>query len=257
MARPRFNAALPVARPRTRCAAVPGEEEKTEEAKPTADARRNKPLPGSRVNLFDPAATLSRFLTRRFGIVGGACIPLGAHLPHDAPHALTTWRGLFFAGLGLVAVLALTEGTSIFNALREEGSNVDTDAAPVILPSGLIVRDLKIGGGAEPKAGDFVGFHLRVEAPSPDGAPLVLLDTQAAGGKPIAFLFTRTRGGIVCPGLEEGVAGMRRGGVRELILPPALGYRAGTTLPSGKMVPSPAPPLTMTVRLNEVTTYYN
>ena len=37
----------------------------------TREKVRSKPLPGSGVNLYDPVATASRALTRRFGIVGG------------------------------------------------------------------------------------------------------------------------------------------------------------------------------------------
>ena len=52
----------------------------------TREKVRSKPLPGSGVNLYDPVATASRALTRRFGIVGG---------------------------LGLVAALASVEGGAI------------------------------------------------------------------------------------------------------------------------------------------------
>lgn len=75
---------------------------------------------GKGVNLFDPAATLSRFLTRRFGIVGG---------------------------LGLVAVLATTEGAAIIAALQEEFAPAPpVSGETVSLPSGVSYKDTKARG---------------------------------------------------------------------------------------------------------------
>lgn len=188
-------------------------------------ARRDKPLPGSRVNLFDPAATLSRFLTRRFGIVGG---------------------------LSLVAVLAATEGASIVKALLEGGGADVADAAWVALPSGVRVRDTRLGGGASPSPGDFVGFDLRVE--TADEAGRVLVDTQRAGGKPVAFLWGKAAPGVVCAGLLEALASMKRGGVREVEVPAAQGYAPGARLAGGETAPGGA--LRLRVALKEVTGFY-
>lgn len=68
------------------------------------------------VNLFDPAATISRFLTRRFGIVGG---------------------------LAFVALLASTEGYEVVKALLEKEQDV-ADAPLVTLDSGLQYRESKV-----------------------------------------------------------------------------------------------------------------
>ena len=87
---------------------------------------------GKGVNLFDPAATASRFITRRFGLVGG---------------------------LTFVALLASVEGGEILKALLER--DVEGSDEVVKLPSGLSYVDTRIGGGAKPKRGDFVGVHLK------------------------------------------------------------------------------------------------
>jgi hypothetical protein len=145
------------------------------------------------VNLYDPVATASRFLTRRFGIVGG---------------------------LGLVAVLAIVEGSEIFKAAFEEQQD-EGDGAMIELPSGVKYIDLKLGRGNSPKPGDFVGVSLKVI----DSSGSVLFDSKGPGGRPLGFTFgKRPYASVVCLGLEEGVASMKRGGTREVIVPSNLTY---------------------------------
>ena len=100
-----------------RAAAEPedgGGSTKTEEA-PSGDSPKGDKRLGKGVNLFDPAATASRFLTRRFGIVGG---------------------------LGFVALLASTELYEIGKALLERDSEGTGEV--VETPSGLSYRDIKV-----------------------------------------------------------------------------------------------------------------
>ena len=129
-------------------------------SKPTGD---KKPLPGSGVNLYDPAATASRWLTRRFGIVGG---------------------------LGFVALLASVEGGEILRAVLEnlregEGTNEEFTLGPPEL--GLVASDSRVGGGATPKRGDFTGVNV-VMADADTGD--VYVDTKKTK-RPIAFTFER------------------------------------------------------------------
>lgn len=145
------------------------------------------------VNLFDPVATASRFLTRRFGIIGG---------------------------LGLVAVLALVEGSEIIKAVVEEQQD-EGDGVRVDLPSGVSYVDLKVGRGSSPHTGDFVGVSLKVT----DSSGAVLFDSKGPGGRPLAFTYgKRPYASVVCLGLEEGIETMMRGGTREIIVPPSLTY---------------------------------
>ena len=129
---------------------------------------------GKGVNLFDPAATASRFITRRFGFTGG----------------------LVFVGL-----LASVEGREIVGALLERDS--DGSGETVATPSGLTYVDARVGGGVAAKKGDFVGVHLLIED-LVTGA--VYLDTKA-NKKPVAFIFQKKPLLTpVCEGLEEAVA---------------------------------------------------
>jgi len=181
-----------------------------------------------KANLYDPVATLSRFLTRRFGIVGG---------------------------LSLFAVLALTEGTAIVGALREEfsGGEAPADAAPVTTSSGLTLADVRLGGGGTPTAGDFLALSLTVSTVSPEGEAVYLLGSAEAG-RPASFVFNKARRAQgELRGLEEAVASMRRGGVRDVTLPANVGLGVSVAgLPSR---PSPFP-LKLRVSLEEVTPNY-
>ena len=58
-----------------------------------------------------------------------------------------------------VALLASVEGGEILKALLER--DVEGSDEVVKLPSGLSYVDTRIGGGAKPKRGDFVGVHLK------------------------------------------------------------------------------------------------
>jgi len=84
-------------------------------------------------------------------------------------------------------------------------------------PSGLYVQDLVVGEGARADSGDIARVHYAGWLPtgtefdsSREGAPLE-----------IALGYGR-----VIAGWDQGVVGMRVGGRRRLVVPPALGYGA-------------------------------
>lgn len=185
---------------------------------------KQKGLGGKGVNLFDPAATASRFITRRFGFTGG----------------------LVFVGL-----LAAVEGREIVGALLERDS--EGSGETVATPSGLTYVDARVGGGVAAKKGDFVGVHLLVEDLE---TGVVYLDTKA-NKKPIAFIFgKKPLLSPVCEGLEEAVASMRRGGVRDATMPARLAYgAAGAALANGKVVP-PNRDLKMRVSIEDISPSY-
>jgi FKBP-type peptidyl-prolyl cis-trans isomerase FkpA len=89
--------------------------------------------------------------------------------------------------------------------------------------AGFIKTDNKVGEGAEARAGQKVTVHYTGW----------LYDEAAPGHKGTKFDSSRDRnqpfefplgGGAVIRGWDEGVAGMKVGGQRTLVIPPELGY---------------------------------
>jgi FKBP-type peptidyl-prolyl cis-trans isomerase FkpA len=85
-------------------------------------------------------------------------------------------------------------------------------------PSGLQYWDLKKGTGAVAKAGDSVKVHYTGWLT--DGKKF---DSSVDRNEPFSF---KLGAGMVIPGWDQGVAGMKVGGKRQLRIPPDLGYGA-------------------------------
>lgn len=86
-----------------------------------------------------------------------------------------------------------------------------------VTESGLKYKDKKPGKGAEVKAGDTVTVHYKGWLDNGK----VFDTSKKQGGSPFSFTLGS---GQVIRGWDEGVAGMKPGGVRELVIPPDLGY---------------------------------
>lgn len=88
-------------------------------------------------------------------------------------------------------------------------------------PSGkaLRVEDIAVGDGPEATAGQQVEVHY-VGVSWNTGN-----EFDASWNRSQTFAF-RLGGGQVIPGWEQGVAGMKVGGRRKLVIPPALAYGA-------------------------------
>jgi len=84
--------------------------------------------------------------------------------------------------------------------------------------SGLHYQDLVVGTGAEAKAGQQATVHYTGWLPN--GSKF---DSSKDRNDPFAFRLAARQ---VIAGWDEGVAGMKIGGKRKLVLPPALGYGA-------------------------------
>jgi FKBP-type peptidyl-prolyl cis-trans isomerase len=85
--------------------------------------------------------------------------------------------------------------------------------------SGLVVDDLVVGQGAEAKGpGQYVTVHYTGWLT--DGTEF---DSSHRRNEPFGFPLGV---GMVIPGWDQGVVGMRVGGKRKLTIPPELGYGA-------------------------------
>ena len=88
--------------------------------------------------------------------------------------------------------------------------------------SGLQYEDTVVGSGAEAKPGRNVVVHYTGWLYE-DGKQGEKFDSSKDRGEPFIFALGA---GMVIKGWDEGVAGMKVGGARTLIIPPELGYGA-------------------------------
>jgi len=95
---------------------------------------------------------------------------------------------------------------------------IDSPTGPA--PDALQIRDLTVGDGAEARPGDRVRVHyVGVEFDTGDE-----FDSSWNRGESIEFPLQ----GLI-QGWQDGIPGMRVGGRRELVIPPAQAYgRAGS-----------------------------
>ena len=97
----------------------------------------------------------------------------------------------------------------------------------VTTASGLKYIDIKVGNGASPETGQMVQVHYTGWLLS-NGKKF---DSSKDRGQPFSFPIGMKR---VIKGWDEGVASMKVGGYRQLIIPPELGYGdrgAGAIIP--------------------------
>ena len=88
--------------------------------------------------------------------------------------------------------------------------------------SGLQFEDTAVGSGALAKAGQYVSVHYTGWLYN-DGVKGAKFDSSKDRGDPFEFGLGQ---GMVIRGWDEGVQGMKVGGTRLLVIPPALGYGA-------------------------------
>ncbi len=99
--------------------------------------------------------------------------------------------------------------------------NVDL-ATSSKLPSGMYIKDITIGTGAPVAAGQTLS--MRYTGWLPNGTQF----DATGNGAPFQF---RLGAGQVIAGWDQGVAGMKVGGKRQLIITPALGYGSANVGP--------------------------
>lgn len=126
----------------------------------------------------------------------------------------TRFRALTSVALAaaIVGIVAIGAPTT---AIAQTGKTMTT-------PSGLQITDSKVGTGATPKTGQICVMHYTGWLYE-GGAKGKKFDSSVDRGEPFEFPIGQRR---VIAGWDEGVASMKVGGKRTLIIPPALGYGA-------------------------------
>jgi peptidylprolyl isomerase len=102
--------------------------------------------------------------------------------------------------------------------------------APVTTATGLTIIDAKVGSGPSPKPGQTCVMHYTGWLYE-NGKKGTKFDSSVDRGQPFEFKIGMHQ---VIAGWDEGVATMKVGGRRTLIIPPALGYGArgaGSAIP--------------------------
>ncbi len=119
----------------------------------------------------------------------------------------------------LIAALLAATGSLTLLPPAESGQEPAQATAPareVVTPSGLRYLDLKLGKGEEAVTGKIV--EVRYTGKLEDGTRF---DACRDNGEPFTF---RLGAGDVIKGWDEGLAGMRVGGKRKLVIPSELGF---------------------------------
>jgi len=136
-------------------------------------------------------------------------------------------RPLTLALATLLTALPLA-GPVLAQAPKEKAMEKPAESKEVTTPSGLKYTDIKVGDGAEAKAGQVVDVHYTGWLTNG-----TKFDSSVDRGKPFSF---KLGAGQVIEGWDKGVAGMKVGGKRKLTIPPGLGY--GTQSVGGVIPPN-------------------
>ena len=125
-----------------------------------------------------------------------------------------------FPFAGAIAAFALV--TALAGAVAPTAAVAQGAGATTTTPSGLKMMDTKVGTGATPKPGQICVMHYTGWLYE-GGAKGRKFDSSLDRGRPFEFPLGRRQ---VIAGWDEGVATMKVGGKRTLIIPPELGYGA-------------------------------
>ena len=116
------------------------------------------------------------------------------------------------------AVLALAIAAAVMPLGRADAATNQV----IEMPNGLKYTDTKTGDGATATPGNKVSVHYTGWLYN-NGAKGAKFDSSVDRGQPFQFTLGAHQ---VIAGWDEGVAGMKVGGKRTLIIPPELGYGA-------------------------------
>lgn len=135
----------------------------------------------------------------------------------------------------VAGTIAIGLAIGLISATHAQPATTDQQPLPaetfVKTDSGLQYADIKVGSGRVARAGNLVAVHYTGWLKSRYTGVGKQFDSSRDTNEPFQFVLG---GGNVIQGWDEGVQGMQVGGVRKLIVPPALGYGArgaGASIP--------------------------
>ncbi|HEV7517903.1 MAG TPA: FKBP-type peptidyl-prolyl cis-trans isomerase [Thermoanaerobaculia bacterium] len=135
-------------------------------------------------------------------------------------------RSFTLALATLLTALPLA-GPVLAQAPSEKAMEKPAEGQEVVTPSGLKYTDLKVGTGEEATAGKTVTIHFTGWLTNG-----TKFESSHDKNQPLTF---KLGAGQAIEGWDKGVAGMKVGGKRKLVIPPGLGY-------GGKSVGGVIPP---------------
>lgn len=141
------------------------------------------------------------------------------------------WFGAWYVG-NTGPGAASTSGAGMNAATNANTNNATATSQPaagqtITTMDGLQIKDTTVGTGTVAAVGNYVTVNYT--GTLDDGS--VFDSSLKPGRTPFSFLLGA---GQVIKGWDEGVAGMKVGGTRELVIPPSLGYGAqgaGSVIP--------------------------
>ncbi len=122
----------------------------------------------------------------------------------------------------LALAIFATAAIGIFAAIAASPASAQEPGKAVTTPSGLQMTDTRLGDGPTPTPGQICVVHYTGWLYE-NGVKGRKFDSSRDRGKPFEF---PVGNGQVIRGWDEGVATMKVGGARTLIIPPELGYGA-------------------------------
>ncbi|HWH16016.1 MAG TPA: FKBP-type peptidyl-prolyl cis-trans isomerase [Candidatus Paceibacterota bacterium] len=133
--------------------------------------------------------------------------------------ALAVALGFFAFGTPILSSLGGMENAAVETVATTTSSELPMDlsiAPGESLPTDLVITDVVVGSGPEATPGQMVTVHY--VGALPDGT---VFDASTNRGEPFTF---QLGAGQVIRGWDEGVAGMKVGGKRRLVIPPDMAY---------------------------------
>jgi peptidylprolyl isomerase len=127
-----------------------------------------------------------------------------------------------FLAIALAAILTAASATASAQDTKSAEPEKKSESKMIKTASGLQYEDTKVGTGAMPKAGQTCVMHYTGWLWE-NGAKGKKFDSSLDRGTPFSFPIGQGR---VIKGWDEGVATMKVGGKRTLLIPPDLGYGA-------------------------------